>query len=485
MPSRENQGLQIALILFAMITVALAVTTYIFYDKAGDAAQSAETAKNQAREAESRRNAAEAQNTLLKDMIGISTLTPPEKQAQMQVIQGTPEQEELEQIQAAFEEDVKLFAVANDVLGSDEGWVGGQDWMSLADYLTQVVQKRTLEWSNEKQRADQAEAERDAQVQAEVAKTQQAEQGQQSARTDLLATRGELEKERASFQDQARQLQERMTQAQALAKQEVDRITGERDAQQSRAGRLELLLNARDEKIDLLETKPYTDQPHGSIRWVDQKSRMAYIDLGLADGVQRQMTFSVYGQDETQQSNAIPKASIEVTQIIDRHLSKARILEDTLINPILPGDVIHTPVWVPGRRVHFALAGFMDINGDGQSDRHIVKNLISVNGGVIDAEVTDQGQPTGKLSSTTRYLVLGEPPSATSGAVTGPFSQIQSDADQLGVEKIHFQKLLGWMGYKGEFETTKLGSRGAADRSSSAPFRPRTPAGSAPGSAYP
>ena len=34
MASRESQGLQIALILFVMVTVVLAVTTYLYFRKA-------------------------------------------------------------------------------------------------------------------------------------------------------------------------------------------------------------------------------------------------------------------------------------------------------------------------------------------------------------------------------------------------------------------------------------------------------------------
>ncbi len=32
MAARENQGLQIALIIFVMLTIVLSVTTYIFFD---------------------------------------------------------------------------------------------------------------------------------------------------------------------------------------------------------------------------------------------------------------------------------------------------------------------------------------------------------------------------------------------------------------------------------------------------------------------
>ena len=45
MASRENQGLQVALILLVMLTIGLCVTTFVFYSKASS--QSAEAAGRQ------------------------------------------------------------------------------------------------------------------------------------------------------------------------------------------------------------------------------------------------------------------------------------------------------------------------------------------------------------------------------------------------------------------------------------------------------
>ena len=113
---------------------------------------------------------------------------------------------------------------------------------------------------------------------------------------------------------------------------------------------------------------------------------MVWIDVGRADGLLRQTTFSVYDHDENGVSTATPKARIEVIALGDR-LSEARILEDTPANPIISGDVIHTPAWSPGQRVHFALAMKMDINKDRIDDYEMIKNIIQMNGGVIDAEL--------------------------------------------------------------------------------------------------
>ena len=46
----EGQGLQIAVISFAMLTIILAITTYVFYAQSQTAHKDLETAKNNARQ---------------------------------------------------------------------------------------------------------------------------------------------------------------------------------------------------------------------------------------------------------------------------------------------------------------------------------------------------------------------------------------------------------------------------------------------------
>ena len=45
MAGREGQGLQIAVIIFAMLTIILAITTYIFYSQAQTAQKAKRTLK--------------------------------------------------------------------------------------------------------------------------------------------------------------------------------------------------------------------------------------------------------------------------------------------------------------------------------------------------------------------------------------------------------------------------------------------------------
>lgn len=85
------------------------------------------------------------------------------------------------------------------------------------------------------------------------------------------------------------------------------------------------------------------------------------------------------------------KAGIEVIRVMDAHLSGANRPRQNGQSD-LPGDRLYTPVWQPGRRLRFALTGFMDIDGDGSNDRELVRNLILLNDGMIDAEQGDDGK---------------------------------------------------------------------------------------------
>ena len=150
--------------------------------------------------------------------------------------------------------------------------------------------------------------------------------------------------------------------------------------------------------------------PSGHVVTVNQNEHTVWLNLGSADGLRSQISFSVFNADVNAVQKAERKARIEITRVIDQHLSEARIVEDDLTDPILRGDVVYSPAWRPGVKVRFALAGFMDINGDGKSDRELVRNVITLNGGVIDSELKDDGTVVGKLDAGTRFFVQGDSP---------------------------------------------------------------------------
>ena len=208
--------------------------------------------------------------------------------------------------------------------------------------------------------------------------------------------------------------------------------------------------------------KPMMDTPAGEIRWVDQRSHTVWINLGRADALDRQTTFSVYSIDSTDLGKGVRKGSIEVTNITGEHSSEARIVDDKNIDPIMPGDKIHTPLWAPGERIHFALAGTLNLDGSGRDEVLAVRNLINMNGGTVDC-YQEGGKCVGEITSRTRYLVLGDEPTTTGApGMIQAYGRMIRDAERLGARKITLSDLKQKMGYKQQSSVQRFGGSTAA-----------------------
>ncbi len=234
------------------------------------------------------------------------------------------------------------------------------------------------------------------------------------------------------------------------------------------------------ERLGQLTSQKF-DTPEGEIRWVNQHTGTVWIDLGRADSLQRQVTFSVYPADISDVTVNSKKGSIEVTQVLGDHLAEARVIDDKLVDPIIAGDKIYTPVWTPGEKRHFAVGGFIDIDGDGRSDLQTVLRLITMNGGVVDSYIDEKGKRVGQMTVNTRYLVLGDAPTETGqAAVIAEFSKMRSEAQRLGVQQIQLADLLQRMGWKNQTPVVHFG-RGANPKDF-APRRRKACRGQAAGS---
>jgi hypothetical protein len=221
----------------------------------------------------------------------------------------------------------------------------------------------------------------------------------------------------------------------------------------------------------------------GRISWVNQNGTV-WINLGEADSLRRQITFSVFDTDQRDAAKAKKKGSIEVTRILGDHLAEARITQDDARNPILTSDQVYSQVWERGNKLHFALTGIIDLDGDGQSDLQLARDLIELNGGVVDSYIGEEGNVVGNMSVVTRYLVLGEyPEEARKTAVREGWQSMNEEASDFGVEVITLDEFLNQMGYQTSDRAVELSggsqSSGSETDSSdaSSAFRPRSPGG--------
>ena len=200
--------------------------------------------------------------------------------------------------------------------------------------------------------------------------------------------------------------------------------------------------------------------PDGRIISVDKPGDFVQINLGKADQLRIKQNFLVFDRSETNFETAQPKAKIEVTRIASDsgHIADARIHHQNAGDPILPGDHILSPTWDPGYRVPIAIAGFIDLDGDGKSDRIRFEGLVRQNGGMIVASHDEDGKRRGEIDSNTRFIVTGVN-TGTNPKVNEAFSYYRKQAKEYNVEEMSVRRFLNMMGVQVRGKMIKLDHR--------------------------
>lgn len=446
MAARENQGLQIAVMIFFLLVVLLAVTTYVYFKISTDQEVALNNLRTEKQAIE--KSASDAVNEIiqLRKLMGFNA------EADKQPL-GNPEAPEPDSILATFKADMEKY-------GQN---IEKQDYREIISVMNDALlaaqaaeaASKVKEVAASTQFKD-VESTKDAQVVVFRQDATKAGSDLTAASDSFKTTVDELDKTKGELAGQLEAKRNEMD-------EQVAAITKERDAYAAQVTKLTQLNKALTERQKDTSSPTISESPDGDITWVNQRSRVVWINLGSDDRLERQTVFSVFPVDTNDSPDlSRKKGNIEVTRILDGRMAEARIVDDNVADPILPGDKIISPVWDRGRSEGFALAGFMDIDGDGRSDRNKIRELIKQSGGRIDAEVDDKGKLTGKIEITTRYIILGNPPDekSTNPELLDNFSKLTGDAQDLTVEKISVQKFVQQMGFRPEERTVPLG-RGA------------------------
>ncbi len=425
MAARENQGLQIALIVFVMFTIILSVTTFIFFGNYKDHRKSAEEAKKASSDSAEMLRKQEDELTALKAALGLP--------------QTTTKEEVSKKTASDFAKYADLFEaqVPPDL----------QNYSKLVEELAKTIEakNKTLAASsdeNQKLRADLATAQANfkASLAAHDADKQKAidsERANQAAYTKQIAElTSTTERARGQLAQKDQAYQKLQADAEAAVKKLGDELAKAQDTLQSKQVVIEGL------------TQAAPTVPDGRVSWVNQRENTVFINVGSDDGLQRRISFSVYDKNATDAATAVKKGSIEVLNVRGPHLAEARVMESTNSDPIVPGDIIYTPIWHPGQIQHFAIAGFVDFDNDGTSDLAKLRDLITHNGGVIDAWIDEKGELTGRMTYQTNSLLLGEAPTdKTSQKARDSYTTLSREADAYGVSKVQVEAFLNQVGY--------------------------------------
>ncbi len=471
--ARENQGLQIALIIFVILTIILGVTTFIFFKQGEEADIRAQDAEKVARE---------------KDDLARNVL---EDNSRLKALMGFPDTLPMNEISDEVNKDLDTYGA--NFQGEPRGY------RQVLEYLFTTVQDRArdldvvqVQLQELKNQIPRLEEQKAAQLAVHETTADEKAQELAAARRTFDSQLTEIRADVADAQNVVRRAREdagaKVGQANQKLQEAHQRVTALVGQVKEQSKQLGVLQQGTFEVAD------------GEIRWVNQRNRTVWINLGRADSLPRQTTFSVYPAEATALGPDVKKASVEVTQILGDNMAEARIVEDSSTNPIMPGDKIHTPVWSPGDRRRFALAGLLDATGDGRDDLELVRNLIAANGGVVDAYIDPEKGRVGQITVNTRFLVLGERPDEKGNPrAIEDFTRMVREAELLGIQTIPLGQLLEMMGWQNRAPVERLGEGASAPRlgprqdeprprpstgNVSEKFRPRTPPRGDGGGAY-
>jgi len=451
----EGQGLQIAVISFAILAIVLAGATFFFFSSAQTAQKDLEANK---------KNLAAGQQQIDKLMyrvaasnyvLGLKGTTLQDVDVAKSKAGDDPEVKELLD---SFASDV---ALVGDQVGSD----GNKSYRTFTSALLTALNRKNASASDANDLSKKALDEKDAIAKSEKGRADAATTAAEKAAADYKQASDTFAADRAQIEEQQSKFTTQLTSIKTESKSSIQKVIDEKEAVLKQNATLRATNQRLVEELEKYKNQMagLKERPDGHIMRVDQRLRMVWIDVGSADGLLRQTTFAVYDHDENGVSTTKPKARVEVINVQD-HLSEARILQDSPANPIISGDVIETPAWSPGQRIHFALALKMDINKDGNDDYDLVKSIILLNGGVIDAELRPDGTREGNIDPNTRYFVVGERINEnTSSDLQKKFTVFDQDRANLSIPKIQVSELLSLMGWKAEERTVELaGHRGGA-----------------------
>ena len=266
-------------------------------------------------------------------------------------------------------------------------------------------------------------------------------------------------------------------------------------------------LDIRDANISLaalLEDvrNPSVEHPAGLVLSIDQRAGTAIINVGIADDLWVRTMFGVYPagisnlsfrgasagandvfcsvcQRDIARDSA--KASVEVTQLLGPHRAEVRILEDILTDPIMPGDVIYSPIWKPGQRIRFALTAGMLLPGTTiESGTEAIKHLIEMNGGVVDCWINEHAQEgedplNGELSDLTNFIIVNERLSRELDTeVLREQRNLIESARNRAIKIISLEDLLSRMGWRNVTPIHVFGSREFTPEMRVVPLHPGT-----------
>lgn len=446
------RGSLIACLIFLVLSLAL---NFFLWRSANTASADAASAGEQLRTVQNNVTAKENQLQRLKSMLGVGGFSAAEIE---EMKQNASEDPEMQVIEDQYVKDMSYFGA--DVEEQN------RNYPALPEYLVTAIRSKNEQYGMARDEVDKIRDEATDDVENARALQQLAEQQLDQEKKNVANLTQQFDEDRARMNEDNEKNRDKLTKTsqdfdafRQTARTEANQLVSKTKQMQSTIDTQKLQLNQL--RADKFETT------QGEIRYVVAGGNVVTINLGSADALRPGVTFGVISGDETRLQDAKVKATIQVSQVQGPHLAQGRVVaRPDISSPIIPGDKIFSPFWAPGRTVKIALAGNIDIDGDGRNDNAAIKGQILAAGAEVTAEISSTGAVTGKLDPTIRFLVVGQDPDASNdqnAAAIATLGNVKARAAELGLTVIPAWKLEAYLKTIDDTVTTPLGSavRGA------------------------
>ena len=284
------------------------------------------------------------------------------------------------------------------------------------------------------------------------------------------------------------------TKSQAETRKEVGGLKDSLDAKDASERKLKDEIKRHKETIRALQaqlkpTDPFAyDEPQGKVTGRPEPG-VVEINLGSNANVRPGLTFTVLPRDFQEKGRQsrmrhlrqpddkgvyrevevfVPKATIEVTEVLGPELSRARITSEAqdIRDSVLAGDLLYNSVWRKGYAEHIALVGIFDVNGDGTDDIAGVIRDLSNMGVKVDAYLNLAAKDlkwVGALTDQTRMVVEGYTPSPSLNDANLPgktklieaMKKAKDEARERGVPIVNFRDFFGRIGYRARMDVSE------------------------------
>ena len=298
--ARDNQGLHIALIVLFMLTIVLGVTTYLFCSQY----------------LEQKEKATKFQT----DLAGVERAN--------QDIQGFNNEMKKWVLGVDGAEALEPVRVSEEVQADMEKYSAGYDGVAkayrpLLANLYDLVNRKNAELADANEARRKLPSDYDAWKAEKEKQIEDIEVARKAAEDELKTATSGFDASLAKISEGRDQIQGSWDKSREETGVRLASLETTRDDAIGATLKLEDLVQRQGEELDKLKGETI-EVPDGEIRWVDQGSGTVWINLGSADGLKQQTTFSVYPMDLTNLAKANKKASIEVTQIRGATLGRKR-----------------------------------------------------------------------------------------------------------------------------------------------------------------